>query len=52
MSARRSIRKRYIAAVLLVGAIGTASVLHTVGVARGDWVRSLRDRFQPPADGR
>jgi HlyD family secretion protein len=48
VSARRSIRKRYIAAVLLVGAIGAASVLHTVGVARGDWVRSLRDRFQPP----
>ena len=48
MSARRSIRKRYIAAALVVMGLGAASVLHTVGVARGDWVRTLRDRIEPP----
>jgi RND family efflux transporter MFP subunit len=42
-------RKRYIAAALVLSGLGAASVLHTVGVARGDWVRTLRDHLQPPA---
>lgn len=50
MAARRWIRKRYVAAGLVVAGLGAASVLHTVGVARGDWVRTLRERIQPAAE--